>query len=178
MKNTLQTYEFVDLLADKLLGSTMQQRKDWAQTLIKNNIDLKDLFPLLQHEHKIAIRFLWFLTEVGALDPQRLHNTLPALYAHCESLNPKYQQSFVSYWLIAGIPPEQEVVAVERCFSWLRSAATNTTIKSRCMWLLQRLIPKYPDLKNELRLSIEKQGGKYSQDFEKRANKILKELEA
>lgn len=165
-------------LESSLYGSTAAQRQTWAKTILQNGIEIIELAELLKAERRIAVRFLWFLTEVGMLAPDKLFNALPFLLDYCKSQPADYQQSFVSYWLIAGIPTEQETSAINLCFEWLMAAKTNSTIKTRCIWLLQRLAKKYPDLKNELTLCILAQKDKYSQDFERRAIKILKELEA
>lgn len=120
---------------------------------------------------------MWFLTEIGMLDPDKLFESLPFLLKLCDQLDPVYKQSFASYWLIAGIPKVQETQAIDLCFEWLISADTNVTIKSRAIWVLLKLTKKYPELKNELKLCIKDQMDKYSKEFEKRAIKILKELE-
>lgn len=161
-----------------LISSDASQRKKWATSIVEKDIDLEELSDLLKEEKKIAIRFLWFLTEIGMIDPDKLFEFLPFLLKLCDQLDPAYKQSFASYWLIAGIPKTQEPKAIDLCFDWLMSADTNITIKSRSIWVLQKLCKKYPELKNELKLCIKHQMDKYSKDFEKRAVKILTELES
>ncbi|MFT5513430.1 MAG: hypothetical protein ACI8SE_001837 [Bacteroidia bacterium] len=79
---------------------------------------------------------------------------------------------------MAGIPEKNEAKAINLLFSWLQSDSTNVTIKSRAILVLFALTKKYPDLKNELRLSISDQLYKYTEDFAKRSRKILDELSA
>lgn len=163
-------------MATSLYPCTAQQRQDWVREIVKNNIPLKELAALLNEEHKTRIRFLWFLTELGSVDPSRLFKALPYLFEKCETLPPVYKQCFVSYWLIVGIPPSQEPEAINLCFEWLLSPKTNVTIKSRSAWLLQQLCEKHPDLKNELSLCITELLGKYTKDFDKRLLKIQGQL--
>ena len=60
---------------------------------------------------------------------------------------------------------------------WLLATDTNVSIKSRSLSVLFRLTKKYPELKNELKLSLEDQMDKHSREFKKKAVKILAELE-
>ena len=130
MKPYFSNSKFYKDLEAFLPTSTMEQRKVWATTIVEKNIDIKELSYLLKGERKIAIRFLWFLTEVGQLNPDKLFIALPFLFDLCEHRDPVYKTSFASYWLISGIPPENEGRAIEQLFQWLLSANTNVTIKA------------------------------------------------
>lgn len=175
--DTLFSYpELYRELESSLLKSTPAIRKIWVSTIIDQNIKIEQLAGLLKCEHKIAIRFLWLLSEIGMESPVTLHKALPHVLNLCDQINPVYKQSFANYWLIAGIPPEQENTAIDLCFQWLLSGEANITIKSRSIWVLQKLCKKYPELKNELKIVIEDLADNYSKDFEKRVRKVLKEL--
>lgn len=177
MKIPFSVTEFYEELKYSLPESNMEVRKVWVRTILEQDVDLKEFSGLLLCDRKVATRFLWFLTEVGMADPKRLFSELPFLWEFSDQLNPAYKQSFVSFWRIAGIPPENEGEAIEYSFQWLLSADTNVTIKSRAALLLLKLTKKYPELKNELKLCLKDQVKRYSRDFEKRVVKILKELE-
>ena len=71
---------------------------------------------------------------------------------------------------------QNEARAIDLLFSWLQSANTNVTTKSRALLVLFRLTKKYPELRNELKICIEEQMDRYTVDFAKRAKKILNEL--
>ncbi|MFA7380238.1 MAG: hypothetical protein WC150_07245 [Bacteroidia bacterium] len=170
--------KFCKELEFSLPASTVQQRKIWATTIIENDLHIKGLSRLLQCEHKVVSRFLWLLSETGALSPAKLLAELPFLFTLYDDLRPAYKTSFASYWLIAGLPPENESKAIDLLFQWLLSADTNVTIKSRSVLVLYQLTKKYPELKNELKICLEDRMDKYSKDFEKRAAKILLKLGA
>lgn len=177
MKTPFFVTEFYEELKSSLPASNMEIRKVWVRTVVEQDVDLKDLSGLLLCDQKVATRFLWFLTEVGMADPDKLFSELSFLLNFCDELSPAYQKSFASFWLITGIPAEDEGRAIEMLFQWLLSADTNVTIKSRALQVLFKLTRKYPELKNELKLCLEDQMKKYSRDFEKRVAKVLLELE-
>lgn len=177
MKVVFSYAKFCKELELSLPASTAEQRNILATTIIENNLHIKDLSGLLRCEHKVASRFLWLLSETGALSPDKLLAELPFLFTLYDELKPAYRTSFASYWLIAGVPPENESRAIDVLFQWLLSADTNVTIKSRSVLVLFQLTKKYPELKNELKICLEDQMDRYSKDFEKRATKILKQIE-
>ncbi len=177
MNGSFSTAKFYRELEASLPASNGEQRKRWATTIIEKNIEIKNLSKLLKGGQKIATRFLWLLSDIGILSPDRLLSALPFLFEVCEHLNPDYKTSFASFWLYAGIPPENEGRAIDLLFHWLLSPDTNVTIKSRSLWVLFKLTKKYPELKNELKLCLKDQMDKYSKDFKKRATKILMEIE-
>jgi len=149
----------------------------WATTIIEKNLDIKALSELLKCERKIATRFLWLLSEIGELNPNRLFVELPFLLNLCDNLNQDYKTSFANFWLIAGVPSENEGEAIDILFKWLLSTDTNVTIKSRSFLVLFNLTKKYPELKNELKLCLNDQMDKHTNNFKKRAIKILTNIE-
>lgn len=171
------TAKFYMDLEFSLATSTGEKRKIWAATIIEKNIDIKYLSKLLKCEQKIAIRFLWLLSDIGILNPNKLLAELPFLFDLCEHLNPIYKTSFASFWLYAGVPSENEGKAIDLLFHLLLSNDTNVTIKSRALFVLFKLTKKYPELKNELKICLKDQMAKHTNDFEKRATKILIEIE-
>lgn len=169
--------EFYKELESFLLTSSAAKRRVWATTIIENDIDIKDLSNLLKGEPKIATRFLWLLSEIGTYNANKLLDALPFLLDLSDKLNPIYKQAFASFWHIVGVPPENEGRAIDLLFQLLLSGDVNTTTKSRAIWVLFNLTKKYPELKNELKLCLADQRGKYSVDYDKRVTKILKAIE-
>ena len=164
-------------LESSLSSSSEDQRKVWAATIIENDINLTDLSNLLKCEQKVATRFLWLISRIGLYKPNKLFIELPFLLDFCGQLNPIYKTSFANFWLIAGLPEENEGEAIDLSFKWLLSTHTNVTIKSRAVFVLLKLTKKYPELKNELKLCLEDQMDKHSNDFKNRVIKVLNTLE-
>ena len=174
---TFSYTEFYKELEISLPASTVERRKMWAETIAEKRLDIKDLCQLLKCEQKIATRFLWLLSEIGELNSNSLFIELPFLLDFCDHLNPAYITSFATFWLISGVPSENEGRAIDLLFQWLLSTDTNVTTKSRSMLVLFKLTKKYPELKNELKLCLIDQMDKHTNDFAKRATKILREIE-
>lgn len=169
--------KFYKVLESSLSTSTGEQRKIWAITILEKNIDIKSLSGLLKCEQKTAIRFLWMLSDIGILNPNKLLNVLPFLLNLCSELNHSYKTSFASYWLYTGVPLVNEGEAIDLLFQWLLSPDTNVTVKSRTFLVLFKLTEKYPEIKNELALCLKDQMDKHTKSFKKRASKILKQIE-
>jgi hypothetical protein len=178
MNSIVYNSEFYQELEASLYKSTFENRRIWAGKIIEENIDIKDLSRLLKAERKTATRFLWLLSDIGIINPNKLFIELPYLLDICDHLNPIYKTSFASFWRISGVPPENEVKAIDLLFQLLLAADTNVSIKSRSIFVLFELSKKYPELKNELTLCLKDQMDKHTFDFQKRVSKILIQLES
>ncbi len=166
--------DFLKNLKSSLPKSSYEQRKMWAIYILEKNIDLKELAELLKYEKEIATKFLWMLSDIAILSPNRLLSELSYLLTLCGTINQDYKTYFASYWLYVGVPSENEGEAIDLLFQFIVSPKTNITVKSRSALVLFNLTKKYPELKNELRYSLKDQLNKYSKDFDKRVARILK----
>ncbi len=96
---------WVSKLKTALPNSTAQQRRQWADMIIKNNLDINKQPELLDMDYKIASRYLWLLTDVGEANKQLLAENLVYLFDRCKVLDHiQIESSFANYWLICGIP--------------------------------------------------------------------------
>ena len=160
----------------RLAGSSAARRRVWAATIIEHDVRIHKIEDLLHAEHKTALRFLWLLSEIAIIDPDKLYRDLAYLFELRENINPVYHSAFATFWLLAGVPPRDEVRAIGLLFSWVVSPETNATIRSRSLAVLFKLSTRYPDLKYELRCCIEDQLDKHSAAFKIRATKVLSAL--
>jgi hypothetical protein len=167
---------FLEELKSSLPKSSYEQRKMWAIYILEKNIDLKELAELLKYKKEIATKFLWMLSDIGILSPNRLLSELPYLLALCSTINKDYKTYFASYWLYVGVPSENEGEAIDLLFKFIASPKTNITVKSRAALVLFNLTKKHTELKNEFRYSLKDQLNKYSKDFDKRITKILMQI--
>lgn len=166
--------DFYIKLERELPESTAADRKRWSHEIINHSIDLRALLSLLLSEKKVALRFAWLLSELGEINPGKLFQVLPFLFELKDQVsNFDFTISFASYWLLCGVPKENEASAIDLLFDWIQSTNINTTTKSRAAIVLGKLTEKYPDLTNELRLCLEGQKDNYSNDFKKRMEKLL-----
>lgn len=168
---------FVEELRQFLPTSTSAQRDVWAQRIVENDWKICDLSCLLQENPKTATRFLWLLTQIGHISPEKLRPELPYLFAVCETIDASYLPSFATFWSVVGVPEEQEGRAVDVLFDVIRNPKTTVTIKSRALSALAKLITKYPELQNEWRSCLEEQQHLHSATYQKRVRKWLMESE-
>ena len=169
--------EFYNSLKANLPTSTEIDRIKWAKELISEDIDLNSLSDLYLTDYKIASRYLWFLSKVGELDSKKLLDYLPNLLGlRKEKIHKNTEASFANFWLISGVPKINESEAISLLFEWINSLKVNVTGKSRSMQALYILSYKYPEIKNELKLSLEFQKDKYSSNYKEKVRKILEEL--
>jgi len=166
---------FYSELESLLPQSTAHHRKIWASKIIQNDIDLNQLIPLVTSKKKVSTRFLWLLSEVGNLNPNKLLQVLPLLLELSHTIDIK--NSIATFWLIAGIPTENEAQSIDLLFNWIQSSSTNVTTKSRSILVVLNLTIKYPELKHELKICLEDQLNKHTVDFNKKVIKIFKTLE-
>jgi hypothetical protein len=177
MKGIFSNIEFYNELETDLPTSSAAQRKAWASVIINNDLDIKNLSMLLHCNKKIALRFSWLLSEVGALNPDKLLAALPYLLNQSDQIDHfNFIESFATYWLISGVPLENESKAIDLLFQWVLSSQINVTTKSRSLKVLINITEKYPELKNELSICLHDQIDKHSKGFEKKAIKVLTEL--
>ena len=169
--------QLLNELTASLARSDAAQRKAWATSILENQIDLHELLSLLGEDRPVATRFLWLLSGVGEQAPEKLLQLLPLLLRRRAELNHlSIEHSLARYWLIAGVPEENEGEAIDLLFSWLSSSQLNDFVKSNSMLVLHRLCDKYPDLQNELRICLEDQLERTGVAFQKTARKILQAL--
>lgn len=170
--------DFCHELKTALPESTAAQRKLWAAKILEQQLNLKDLAPLLEAPRTVATRFLWLLSELGTLNPEWLHQELPHLLALSQQLElPEAQTALATWWQIAGVPEANEAQAIDLLFGWLRSATTTATIKSRALMVLEKLAIKHPDLRNELQHCLHEEVQRNGSSFEKRALKTIATLQ-
>lgn len=164
------------ILQSSLPTATGPQLKALAKEILQNNTDLRTLFPLLQADKKTAHHFLWLISDIGLLDKTYLHGYLPELLQFMKTCNQTYQASMSNWWRIAGVPEENEGEAIDLLFQWVLSNEVTPTIKMRAFEVLVRLCKKYPDIKQELKICLEEQRGRYTVDFGKRVGKMLESI--
>lgn len=168
---------FYRMLAVSLPDSNGNERKEWAEDIVDNNRDLKQLSELLFSDRKVATRFAWMLTDVAEYNPSYLREYLPYLFEISDTVyHFDFKPSFANYWRYCGVSWRHEAHAINLLFQWLESSGTSVTIKSRSLLVLLDLVKKYPELESELRHQLENQADKYTKQFEKHARKALQEL--
>ena len=163
-------------LQSKLPTSLTAQRMVWARRIVKQQLTIADLAPLLYGGEKVCRRFCWLLSDIGLEFPAWLRAALPDLWTEADKLEAKGRSirlAFASWWRLAGVPKEQEGLAYDHCLQWLHAAHTDVTTKSRALMVLLPLVEKHPDLLPELRLVLNEVRDTHSASFRKQVDKAL-----
>lgn len=169
---------FLEELKEVLPESTGAQRKGMAAQVVENGWEVRRFAPLLKCDYQIASRFLWLLSDIGEADPMRLKVDLANLFNLIADAGIKgWEASFANYFIICGVPEENEGVYLDRLFEWLNAPEMNVTTRSRAMIVLYELSQKYPEIRNELKSAILEQMVLNTQDFKKRAQRVLSKLD-
>ena len=163
----------------RLPESTSSQRQEWAKQILEKHIDLPALIDyFLTRQEAVLSRFLWLLSDLGTLAPDTLLAVLPQLLNNFESINIlNINSTFANYWLIAGVPEENEAEVINILFDWINSPQSNITAKSRAILVIQkRLIKKYPELKPEFKLHLENQLNRHTSAYQLKIRKVIKDI--
>ena len=175
--HALNMNEILKEVKTELLKSDSKMRAKWSQVIVANKISISELHSILKKDDTSAMRCLWLIGDIADTAPNYLLQHLHTLYCVCSKLKKvEIRASFAKFWFLCGIPEEDEVMALNILFEWLSSTESNVTTKSRALFALNRIVHKYPDLKNEFKLVTQDQMDLNSNDFKKRGQKILNEL--
>lgn len=167
---------FYKLLNENIEKSQVADRKGWLTIIYTHNFELLRFKNIFNEASPKVNRFLWMISELGALYPAYLRSQLPALFDLSKNTNFDFKAAFASYWNMVGVPEENEGEAIDLLFKWIASPLENVTIKSRAIFTLHQLVIKYPDLNHEFQAVLNAQLKKYSKDFDKRILKVLHQL--
>lgn len=172
--NTGNLYEE---LHAKLATSDGADRRSWGRLIAEHDVDIEELMPLLFAERKTAQRFAWLLSDIGIASAEKLFSVLSyAFEKRHETEILDFEQQFVKYWRIAGVPWQDKGMAIDLMFALLTGPKVGPHIKSVSAEVLYSLTKEYPDLVNELKLCLEQELDKNTDAFRKKAEGILRKL--
>ncbi len=165
-----------ELLLELATGNG-SDRQAWAKRVIDDDVDVIGLCDLLYENKNIATRFSWLLSDIALADPAKLYKTLPYLFQLKDKASiPNFQYSFSKYWNYCGVPEQHEGEAIDLLFKWIQDPKVSVHIKTNALSVLYKLVKKYSDLKNELKIVLECQLEKNSVSFKRLASKVLSEI--
>lgn len=149
----------------------------WGRYVIDNNIALESLLPILGHEKRVATGFIWMVGGICELAPTVVLPCVSRFYAMRHEVPiVNYDRSLAKMFWLAGVPAEIEGEVIDQLFKWLLGSNITVTTKNYSMFALYKLCGQYPELKNELKITLEDQLDKNTADFKKRGMKMLEEL--
>lgn len=175
MKPTAQAL-YQELLIE-LGKSTGEQRAAWVQRIVTENMDLGDFTDLLMVDPPVSTRFSWMLSELGVVAPEKLRPHLSHLFAQREQVKAEeFAYKFGKYWLLAGIPEQDEGLAVDLLLNWLGDPVVKIYHKHYILKSLMHICELYPGLREEVRLVIEAVQDMHTATFRKQVLACLARL--
>ena len=161
----------------KNIGSSFSEyRIAIAHKIIKQKIPLKDLFPILFLEHPTSTRFSWLLGDISGIDPSKSKEIIVEGFKNFDRIHIlNFDRTLAKQCMICGddLPRKLEGEIVDRLFYWLNTPSISIATKYYSMLTLFNLCRKYPDLKNELIVSIQAQLPHSSKALKSCGTKIL-----
>jgi 8-oxo-dGTP diphosphatase len=171
----------VDLQA--MINSMMSmQEAEWVATsAIENPAIFKKLIEYsFSSDKKLAFRSSWTLTKVCDQYPEMISPGLPTIIEKLDKLdNEGVQRCFlriISLYDVNKINTKHHGLLAEHCFNALRSGFSAIAIKAYSMEILYKLAVIYPELANELAVSINLLQGEESGAIQSRSRMVLKKL--
>lgn len=138
-----------------------------------------ELFKLfLKDEYRVTQRAAWPLSYAVKNHPELIRKHLGKLIKNLEKndLHDAVKRNSVRILQDLTIPERFHGQVMNTCFRFIESPNEAVAIKAFSLTILEKLLPYYPDIKNELKLIIEERWEHETAAFRSRAKKILKKL--
>lgn len=132
----------------------------------------------LGDEYRVTQRAAWVVTHCVEAQPWLIEKHLKPIIENLQNpVHDAVKRNTIRIIQSMDIPEELLGLSAELCFQFLNSGTEPVAIKAFSMTVLFNIVKKYPDLKDELKMSIEDQLPYGSAGFKSRGRKILKSLE-
>ncbi len=171
----MNTIELKSFLTEELNKNTVEQ----VCLLLKEDKDLLDeLFQLMtERSSKLQWRAAWVFEHVYLLDPSLVGPYIETILDIYPSLPNNGVRRHVSKILsLINVSDKVDGNFINTCFDWIREEDVPVAVKVYCMDMLFQVVQIYPDLKEELKLTLETYLPHNSPGFKSRAKKILAKL--
>lgn len=143
--------QFISDLNSRILKADKKLRNHWVQEMIQHEFPPILIYSGVEDDSRIKLRVMWLFSELGLMGKDYL---FPYLSELLELINPEtdFQKAatFANYWLICGIPEQDEGKAFDMLLNWYSSSDSGASLRQRAYKNLERLIKKYPELNNEI----------------------------
>jgi hypothetical protein len=148
----------------------------WIGTDQKRFRQLMDL--LLHGDRIVTQRAAWILSSCYDIHPRLITPWIPALLKKMQEpdVHDALKRNVVRILQCCEIPSSQLGTAATLCFEYLGAPHTPIAIRVNAMTVLQRIAEREPELKRELRTSIELMLPYAGAALRARARRVMKEL--
>lgn len=136
------------------------------------------MYLFLNDEYRVTQRAAWAVNNCAEAYPWLLMPYVGAMLQNLERphLHDSIKRNTVRVLQFIEIPDEHHGLAFEVCLGLLNTPREAVAIKVFSMTVLANLVQKYPELTEELRLSIEEQMPYQTASFRSRGKKLLARL--
>ena len=128
----------------------------------------------LGDEYRVTQRAAWVVSHCSDSYPWLLDNHLKSIIENLqEPVHDAVKRNTLRILQFKDIPEDLMGIAADICFQFLNSGKEAIAIKAHSMTVLYNIVKKFPELKEELKISIEEQMPFGSAGFRSRGKKIL-----
>ena len=147
--------------------------------------DHSERFPeimqmFLGDDYRITQRVAWVIIIISEWKPKLLKPFIPEMILNLQKpgITDAVKRNTVRILAEFPIPRDLEGIITEICFNYLNNSSEAIAVKVFSMTILERMVEKYPELKEELIASIEANLEFGSAGIKNRGGKILARLKA
>ena len=132
----------------------------------------------LDQNNKVSSRAAWLLSHCVDNHSWLIDKHIEAIILNLKKkTNDAVKRNTLRVLQFKEIPEDLHGQTAELCFNFLNSGREPIAVKAHAMTILFNIVKIYPELKDELKVSIEDQFPFGSAGFKSRGKKILKALE-
>jgi hypothetical protein len=171
----------MDLEAEILREHSKHQTVRIATWIGSDRRRFRKLMELFLHgEHRVTQRSAWIVSECYERHPRLITPWLPALLKKMQEpgVHDAVKRNVVRMLQCIEIPNSLLGTIVSLCFDYINSVDAPIAVKAHSMTVLTRIAEREPDLKRELRDSIELMLPYAAPAIQARARMVMKRLDA
>ena len=160
------------ILAEHSKAQTLKIIK-WVGQSQQRFDQLMKLF--LQDEYRVTQRAGWPLSYIAIKHPELARKHIGKLIKNLQKkdLHDAVKRNSVRLLQFVDIPTRYHGAIMDTCFRFIQSPTEAVAIKAFSISILEKLLPLYPEIHNEIKLIIEERWDHETAAFRSRAKKIL-----
>ncbi len=169
-----------DWLENELITDRSKENVIRIATLAnQNKISLDFIFELIELEtNKFNWRAAWVLDHLNQLNSDKVEPFLNRIITFLpKTQNDSLRRTYLKIIGQYSLPPENEGVLMDECFSLLNNPQSAIAVRAWCIDILCKFLVRYPEIKRELEISLKAVIENGSAGEKNRATKALKTLD-
>ncbi len=166
-------------LREELLKEHSKAHTEYLAIGIGSDQDSFDMLIklLLGDEYRVTQRAAWLVSHCVDKFPWLIDNHLSSIIHNLDKpVHVAVKRNTLKILQFVDIPEDLLGITADICFRLLNDGKEPIAVKVFAMTVIFNIVKKYPELNEELKISIEEQMPFASAGFKSRGNKILKVL--